>query len=97
MLTWVSQVTIPRRFFILGAKQVTPLPDPSWCVGLAVISVFCWAIILLCGARDKRTQILVAVLLIVIVAVLGLPIWNWHPDLGGQMHGHPFWNPKHEH
>ena len=45
--------------------------------------------------KNNRTKILLTIL--IILFVLEIPIFNWHGDFTGQIHGHSFWNNNHIH
>lgn len=45
--------------------------------------------------RTKKTMIIM--ILVGIIILLEFPIFNWHGDFGGGIHGHSYWNRWHIH
>lgn len=45
----------------------------------------------------SKTAFKVAVILLAIFLLIELPVYNIHPDFGGNSHGHPLWKSYHFH
>ena len=48
------------------------------------------------GQFSRSQKLFVAVLIVVAISFC-MPIWHWHGDFAGQMHGHPIWVGEHVH
>jgi hypothetical protein len=44
----------------------------------------------------NRLTLIVAIAVILLL-LAALPIWHWHGDIGGRMHGHAIWDGGHVH
>ncbi len=45
----------------------------------------------------KRTETKFIITIIIVLTLLELPIFGWHPDFVGGLHGHSFWGNLHFH